>query len=186
MRSRLLALALGLPMLALAATSAQRNVVLFVVDDMSLDAGCYGNKTIKTPHIDRLAADGVRFDHAFCTTASCSASRSVILSGLHNHANGQFGHQHSFHHFAAFSSVRSLPVVMAENGYRTARTGKFHVAPDDVFRFETVIPAAGGNRNTVRMAENCRDFIARGTSPSSSTSARRIRTAEAAPCRATR
>jgi len=152
-------------MLALAATSAQRNVVLFVVDDMSLDAGCYGNKTIKTPHIDRLAADGVRFDHAFCTTASCSASRSVILSGLHNHANGQFGHQHSFHHFAAFSSVRSLPVVMAENGYRTARTGKFHVAPDDVFRFETVIPAAGGNRNTVRMAENCRDFIARGDKP---------------------
>jgi len=143
----------------------KRNVVLFVVDDMSLDAGCYGNKVIKTPNIDRLASEGVRFNYAFCTTASCSASRSVILSGLHNHANGQFGHQHSFHHFAAFSSVRSLPVLMAEGGYRTARIGKFHVAPEEVFRFETVLPAAGGSRNSVKMAESCRDFIAKGDKP---------------------
>jgi N-sulfoglucosamine sulfohydrolase len=162
---RFLRLAL-FPSLALAAAAApQRNVVLFVVDDMSLDAGCYGNKAIRTPNIDRLAADGVRFNYAFCTTASCSASRSVILSGLHNHANGQFGHQHSFHHFAAFSSVRSLPVMLAENGYRTARIGKFHVAPEEVFRFETVLPSAGGNRNAVAMAENCREFISKGGKP---------------------
>ena len=50
------------------------NVILFVTDDQSPDAGCYGNTAIKTPHIDALAADGIRFTNAFCTTASCSGS----------------------------------------------------------------------------------------------------------------
>src|SRR5262245_21543672 len=67
---------------------AGKNIVLVVTDDQSPDAGCYGNRAIKTPHLDALAAEGVRFTHAFCTTASCSASRSVLLTGLYNHANG--------------------------------------------------------------------------------------------------
>ena len=76
----------------------KKNVVLFVSDDQGLEAGCYGNPVvIRTPNLDALAADGTRFTHAFCTTASCSASRSVILTGLQNHANGQYGHQHGYH-----------------------------------------------------------------------------------------
>lgn len=43
--------------------------------------GCYGNPVIRTPHLDKLPEEGVRFDHAFCTSASCAASRSVILNG---------------------------------------------------------------------------------------------------------
>ena len=73
-----------------AASKKRPNVVLIVSDDHGLDAlGCYGNKVIKTPNLDQLAAEGVRFTNAFCTTASCSASRSVILTGMYNHANGQ-------------------------------------------------------------------------------------------------
>ena len=79
-----------------AVEAARGNIVMFVVDDQGRDAGCYGNKAIKTPNLDRLAADGTVFQHAYCTTASCSASRSVILTGLHNHSNGQYGHQHSW------------------------------------------------------------------------------------------
>ncbi|MBE0537799.1 MAG: sulfatase, partial [Phycisphaerae bacterium] len=132
------------------------NVILYVVDDQgSTDAGCYGNPVIKTPGLDELAANGTRFTHAFCTTASCSASRSVILSGLYNHFNGQYGHQHDYHHFSTFARVRSLPILLAEAGYRTARWGKFHVAPDEVYQFDEVIrggaPAQG--------AENCRAVI---------------------------
>ena len=75
-------LAVGLLLLApLGAPAAPRNVVLFVTDDQGQDAGCYGNKVIRTPHLDALAADGTRFRYAYCTTASCSASRSVIRSG---------------------------------------------------------------------------------------------------------
>lgn len=95
--------------------AAGQNVLLYVVDDQgSTDAGCYGNPAIKTPGLDALAAAGTRFTHAFCTTASCSASRSVILSGQHNHANGQYGHQHSYHHFSSFPGVKSMPVLLAE------------------------------------------------------------------------
>ena len=65
--------------------AAERNIVLFITDDQSPDAGCYGNPAIKMPNLDTLAADGTLFTHAFATTASCSASRSVVLSGLHNH-----------------------------------------------------------------------------------------------------
>ena len=61
--------------------AAPRNVVLIVTDDQSPDAGCYGNPIVQTPNLDALASDGTRFTQAFCTTASCSASRSVILTG---------------------------------------------------------------------------------------------------------
>ncbi|MDB4465855.1 sulfatase-like hydrolase/transferase [Akkermansiaceae bacterium] len=65
------------------------NVILFVTDDQSPVAGCYGNSVIKTPNLDALAKEGTMFTQAFATTASCSASRSVILSGLHNHFNSK-------------------------------------------------------------------------------------------------
>jgi N-sulfoglucosamine sulfohydrolase len=139
------------------AAAAKRNVVLFVTDDQSQDMGCYGNQVVKTPNMDALAADGTRFRYAFCTTASCSASRSVILSGLHNHANGQYGHQHHYHKFNAYDNIVSLPVYLSHAGYRTARCGKYHVAPEAVYKFETVIP--GPTRSPVVMADNCEAFL---------------------------
>jgi len=134
------------------------NIVLMVADDHGMEAlGCYGNPVIKTPNLDGLARDGARFVNAFCTTASCSASRSVILTGMYNHANGQYGHQHDYHHFASFPNVKSLPILLAEAGYRTARIGKYHVAPDEVYKFDMALP--GNARSPVQMAENCRSFV---------------------------
>ncbi len=147
-----------------AATSKRPNVVLIVSDDHGRgDLGCYGNPVIKTPNLDALAAEGVRFTNAFCTTASCSASRSVILSGLYNHYNGQYGHQHSYHHFSSFDYVRSLPVLLTQAGYRTARIGKYHVAPEEIYHFDVALP--GNSRSPVQMANNCKDFIAGGDKP---------------------
>ncbi|MGE3819347.1 MAG: sulfatase-like hydrolase/transferase, partial [Isosphaeraceae bacterium] len=160
----LLATALG-GLSASSGAADRPNVLVIVSDDHGLELGCYGHPVLKTPHLDRLAAEGTRFRNAFCTTASCSASRSVLLTGLHNHANGQYGHQHSVHHFSAFGTVKSLPVILAEHGYRTARVGKYHVAPESVFAFQTKIPAPGGARHTVRMAEACREFVADRSSP---------------------
>src|SRR5262249_33374162 len=154
---RILLPVLAVLLLPAFASAAPRNVVLFVTDDQGQDAGCYGNKVIHTPHLDALAADGTRFPYDYCTTSSCSASRSVILSGLHNHANGQYGHQHSYHHFSAFDTVQSLPVLLSAAGYRTARIGKFHVAPDSVFRFDVQLP--GNPRSSVEMAERCKEFL---------------------------
>jgi len=140
------------------------NIVLIVSDDHGMDAlGCYGNPVIKTPNLDGMASDGVRFVNAFCTTASCSASRSVILTGMYNHANGQYGHQHSYHHFVSFPNIKSLPVRLTEAGYRTGRIGKYHIAPEEVYRFDTAI--AGNSRSPVQMAEQCKDFVSADDKP---------------------
>lgn len=138
--------------------AAKKNVVLIVTDDQGIDSlGCYGNDVIKTPNMDALAADGTRFQWAFATTASCSASRSVILTGLHNHANGQYGHTHHYHKFASYDNIVSLPVYLSAAGYRTARIGKYHVAPREVYRFDHALP--GNSRHPVQMADNSKAFI---------------------------
>lgn len=134
-----------------------KNVVVFISDDHGQDTGAYGHPVIQTPHLDALAAVGTLFTHAFATTASCSASRSVVLSGLHNHSTAQYGHAHDFHHFRAYDRIRSLPVLLEEAGYRTASVGKYHVAPEDVFHFQQYLE--GNSRNPVAMAANSRAFV---------------------------
>ncbi len=139
--------------------AAERNIIFVVTDDEGQTLGCYGDPVAVTPAVDALAQDGTMFVNAFATTASCSASRSVIMSGLHNHKNGQYGHQHHYHKFASFHNVVSLalPRVLTGAGYRTAHIGKYHVAPEEVYHFETYL--RGNGRNAVEMAEKCRQFV---------------------------
>ena len=139
--------------------AAERNVLFIITDDESPTLGCYGDPVAVTPAIDSVARDGLIFRNAMATTASCSASRSVVLSGLHNHRNGQFGHQHHYHKFASFHDVvsLSLPRVMERAGYRTGQIGKYHVAPEPVYHFETYLQ--GNGRNAVAMADASRDFL---------------------------
>jgi len=139
-------------------TASRVNVVMIVADDHGKDAlGCYGNKVIQTPALDQLASEGIRFNNAYCTTSSCTASRSVILSGIQNHANGLYGHIHKYNHFRAFDDLITLPVRLSKAGYTTARVGKYHVAPEKVFQFDVTLK--DGGRNNVQMSENCRSFI---------------------------
>ncbi|TWU60859.1 Arylsulfatase [Rubripirellula tenax] len=139
--------------------AAERNVLFIITDDESPTLGCYGDTAAKTPAIDAIAADGLIFRNAFATTASCSASRSVVMSGLHNHRNGQFGHQHHYHKFSSFHDVvrLALPQVLDRAGYRTGHIGKYHVAPESVYHYETYLQ--GNERNTVAMADASREFI---------------------------
>jgi N-sulfoglucosamine sulfohydrolase len=139
------------------AVAAPKNVVLVVADDLGLDLGCYGNSVVKTPNLDRIAADGTLFTHAFCTTASCSPSRSVILSGMFNHSNGQYGLEHGVHHFSTFGKLTTLSARLSAARYRTARIGKFHVAPQEAYPFDQALE--GNARNGVQMAEHCRGFV---------------------------
>ena len=139
--------------------AADKNIIFFITDDQSPTLGCYGDPIAKTPAIDALAKDGTLFTNAFATTASCSASRSVVMSGLHNHANGQYGHQHAFNKFSSYYNVigLSLPRILTNAGYRTGLIGKYHVSPEEVFRFETYLK--GNSRNAVQMAEQIQEFI---------------------------
>jgi N-sulfoglucosamine sulfohydrolase len=131
--------------------------LLYVADDHGTeDAGCYGNRVIKTPGLDALASEGTRFTRAFCTSASCSPSRSVILTGRHTHATGQYGLAHSYHHFVSLPHVKSLPPMLTNAGYRTVSAGKFHVAPEEVYHFDQYVKGAA----PPQMAEMCRTVIA--------------------------
>ena len=159
---RMIALLLTLALFSVSSLSndahaADRNIVLFVADDLGCDLGCYGNRVIKTPHIDQFAREGTIFEHAFATTASCSASRSVILSGLFNHANAQYGHQHHYHHFSSYDWIKSLPWFLGKAGYRTARVGKYHVAPESVYHFDENL--GGFGRDVVRMVDEAKKFV---------------------------
>jgi N-sulfoglucosamine sulfohydrolase len=148
---------------ALAQEVRRPNIVLIVSDDHGVDAlGAYGAQQARTPHLDRLARDGVRFSRAFATTASCSPSRAVLLSGLQAHANGMYGLQHGVHHMQSFDTVRSLPPRLSAAGYLTARIGKFHLAPESVYAFDEILapePAFEGSRSVVEMAEAAGEFI---------------------------
>lgn len=142
----------------IAQQQSRPNIILFVADDHGTDAlGCYGNPVIETPNLDKLSAEGVRFTNAYCTSASCAASRSVILTGMYGHATGSYGHVHDYHHFSTYDHVASLPVLLEAAGYLTARIGKYHVAPEAVYRFEEILEA--DPRNTVEMAEKCKDVL---------------------------
>ena len=139
----------------------RRNVLLLISDDQGRDVmGAYGNRIVKTPHQDRLAAEGVRFTNAFATVASCSPSRASIFTGMYQHQNGQYGLAHATHNQHTFESVRAAPRIFGEHGYRTAIIGKHHVVPLDLYGFQQIIPAAHGSRDVAEMARSARGIFA--------------------------
>ena len=142
-----------------------RSVLLVIADDHGREAlGAYGHTVIKTPNLDRLAAEGVRFTRAYATTASCSPSRSVLLTGLHTHQSGQYGLAHGVHNQHTLPSVRSLPALLRAT-HRTGIIGKDHVQPESVYPFEVRHAGFRGNRDVAAMAERAREFFASGPHP---------------------
>jgi uncharacterized sulfatase len=108
------------------------NIVLFLADDQGIDdVGCYGNNVVRTPYIDRLAEEGLRFRLAFTPTAMCSPSRSALYTGLYPHRNGC--HQN---HSNIKPGIKTLPHYLKPLGYRVALAGKTHIKPRAQFPFE--------------------------------------------------
>lgn len=106
------------------------NILLIVADDLGWhDLSAYGNSNLRTPHIDRLAAEGARFTRAFVAASSCSSSRAAIMTGQYPHTNGVTGLAHR--HLGATLSPRhtTLADLLHDAGYATAIIGKWHVAP---------------------------------------------------------
>ena len=100
--------------------NARPNILFVLCDDLRWDAlGCAGHPHLKTPHIDRLAKEGVFFQNAFCTTSLCSPSRASILSGLYAHAHGV---TNTFTEYP--TDLASFPKLLQASGYETAYLGK--------------------------------------------------------------
>lgn len=102
------------------------NVLLIVADDLRDTVGCYGNAFVKTPNIDRLAARGVRFDHAYVQYPVCNPSRTSFLTGLRCEHTGVVDNRTFFRD--RLPDVVTLPQLLRRNGWYTASYGKiFHV-----------------------------------------------------------
>jgi iduronate 2-sulfatase len=101
------------------------NVLLICVDDLKPALGCYGDPAAKTPHIDGLAARGVRFDMAYCNQAVCSPSRNALLTGLRPGTIGIYNLPTNFRR--AVPDAVTLPQAFRAAGWRTEAIGKiFH------------------------------------------------------------
>jgi N-sulfoglucosamine sulfohydrolase len=138
-------------------TGNKNNILLLIADDLGKYLGCYGEHTIQTPNIYKLASHGAVFDMAFTSTASCSASRSVIYTGLHTHENGQYGLNNNRHHFTTFDHIETAPKVFGDLGYQTGIIGKVHVGPDAVYPWQ--IREESGTRNVAWVADRAQAFF---------------------------
>ena len=108
---------------AAAAAEARPNFVFIIGDDISgEDFGCYGNPGIRTPNIDRLAAEGLRFTNIYLTASSCSPSRSSIITSRYPHNLDTAAELHGV--FPA--GVAMFPKLLRDAGYHTIHSGKAH------------------------------------------------------------
>ena len=111
-----------------AAEAPSRPNVLFILcDDLRWNAmGCAGHRALKTPNLDRVANEGVRFANMFCTTSLCSPSRASILTGLYAHTHGVTNN------FTELPTTRTHWVQrLRQEGYTTAYLGKWHMGEDN-------------------------------------------------------
>ncbi|NUN96772.1 MAG: sulfatase-like hydrolase/transferase [Candidatus Omnitrophica bacterium] len=124
------AAALTLPIATVGADNAESavkrpNILFILVDQLRMDClGAYGNPDVKTPNIDRLAADGVRFNHSVCPYPACTPSRYSLLCGLPVHA-----HRGWTNHSTLSAGIETFPGILRRSGYRTKAVGKMHMTP---------------------------------------------------------
>jgi arylsulfatase A-like enzyme len=123
------------PQKAGGAPAAKPNIVWITTEGVPTAAlSCYGSQLIKTPHIDRIADEGMRFENAFTTNALCAPSRATLLTGKYNHLNGMVSNPGETTNGATSPTFdphqETLPRILKSHGYQTGMVGKWHLPPN--------------------------------------------------------
>jgi len=139
------------------ATDAQTqpNIILIIADDVGYeDLGCTGNASVKTPNIDKLAREGMRFTNAYVTSSSCSPSRIGIITSRYPHNTGA-----AELHTPAPAHLPFFPASLKQSGYYTAQLGKWHEGPATKAAYDTLISSVtlngeGGEDQWISLLRN--------------------------------
>ena len=119
----------------IACADEQRTNILFILTDNQAASlmGAYGNPDIRTPHIDQLAREGMKFTRAYAVNGMCSPTRATLMTGLmpsqhgiHSWLNDELLNQWP-ENWSAVAEYRTLPLTLKNRGYRTAMIGKWHL-----------------------------------------------------------
>ena len=130
--------------------SLRPNFVIIIGDDISWnDLGCYGNPAVKSPNIDQLAVEGIKYTNTFLTASSCSPSRCSIIAGRYPHNTGA-----AELHTPLPAGMPTLPGELKKSGYYTASAGKWHLGENTKVDFDLVVEngnGAGGEDQWIRV-----------------------------------
>lgn len=122
-----------------AAEEGTRNVLIFIADDLGEgDLSCYGHPVIRTPNIDRLAAEGTRYERAYLTISSCSPSRASILTGRYPHET-----RAEDLHLPLPSDQVTVARRLRERGWHTMAVGKWHLGPHEKANWDRIAECPG-------------------------------------------
>jgi N-sulfoglucosamine sulfohydrolase len=146
MRSVIIALALTL---AASPLLAAPNFLVFIADDQGFgDLSCYGHPTLRTPSIDRVAEEGMRFDAAFLTTSSCSPTRASFLTGRYPHNTGA-----EDLHQPLPAEQKTLARYLREAGYHAMSVGKWHLGEAEKRNWDRIVECGGAElgENALRL-----------------------------------
>jgi arylsulfatase A-like enzyme len=109
-------------MASLSSAEKRPNILWFVIDDMSANFSCYGEKAIETPNVDKLAEDGLLFTKAFATSPVCSTFRSALITGMYQNSIGAHHHRSGrskTNEIELPHGIKPIPKLFQEAGYFT-------------------------------------------------------------------
>ncbi|MDR1201331.1 MAG: sulfatase [Tannerellaceae bacterium] len=156
-------LILSIGMLTISALSAQKdvssfpNIIVFIADDAGMDFGCYGNKVIKTPNIDKLTREGIRFEKAYLTSPQSSPSRTSMMTGMFAHTIGT-----EDLHIPIDSSTLMMPHYFKKAGYLTGFMQKTHWGKNGDNQFDRMLndgALISGNELSNEIYNNYTQFV---------------------------